>query len=160
MRKTSCLCLWTEWYTRAPNGDKRTERDRFFWWTVLPLKPVCEDRRGQDGQYLRLESLSSQPAERPNKTTLRLELAVRDPPSLVQWRLKHHKGSHRLHFFVCFFFFCADWKRRRFYLNRGSKPPWDLYIQPLTAREYIKFGYVLNCVRKRSVLNWRESQER
>ena len=37
MRKRSCACLWTERYTRAPNRDKRTERDRFFWWTVRPL---------------------------------------------------------------------------------------------------------------------------
>ena len=38
MRKRSCACLWTEWYTRTPKRDKRTKRDGFFWWTVPPLK--------------------------------------------------------------------------------------------------------------------------
>ena len=37
MRKRSCACLWTERYTRVLNHVKRTERDRFFWWTVPPL---------------------------------------------------------------------------------------------------------------------------
>ena len=36
MRKRICACLWSERYTRAPNRDKHTKGDRFFWWTVPP----------------------------------------------------------------------------------------------------------------------------